>query len=151
MTRNTAICLATAFCICAASSTHAHHSHPIFYDQCRSVTIEGHVETVQWKNPHTLIDLKADDGTTYHVEWAPLQRLANNGVEGPAKPALAAGARVAVTGNPGRDGAQIRANFPELKNDPRPNTVDPRLIRRVDDSWSWALPPMTNPPDCNRK
>jgi hypothetical protein len=32
----------------AASSAHAHHSHVYFYDQCKSITIEGRVESVQW-------------------------------------------------------------------------------------------------------
>ena len=135
----------------AASSVQAHHSHPIFYEQCKSVTIEGRVETVQWKDPHTMIDLKADDGTTYHVEWAGLRGLTRNRWEGPARQALVAGARVAVTGNPGRDAAQIRASFPDLKNDPAPNRVDPMLIRRADNSWSWAQRPSANPPDCSRK
>ena len=27
-----------------ASSAYAHHSHPYFYDECKSVTIEGRVE-----------------------------------------------------------------------------------------------------------
>jgi len=32
--------------------------HGMFYDACTSVTIEGRVESIQWKNPHILIDLK---------------------------------------------------------------------------------------------
>lgn len=46
-------------------SLSAHHSHPAYYDQCKSVTVEGRVERIQWKNPHIWIDLKMDDGTTY--------------------------------------------------------------------------------------
>ena len=36
-----------------ASSAYAHHSHPYFYDQCKSITIEGRVERVEFKDPHT--------------------------------------------------------------------------------------------------
>jgi hypothetical protein len=32
-----------------------------------------------------------------------------------------------------------------------PNTVDPRSIRRVDDSFNWAAGPLHRPPDCARK
>ena len=64
MKRNVVIHLATAICICTASAAQAHHSHPFFYDQCKRVTIEGRVESAQWKNPHVLIVLKMDDGTT---------------------------------------------------------------------------------------
>jgi hypothetical protein len=39
-----AILAMTAGISMAASSAHAHHSHPFFYDQCKSITIEGSVE-----------------------------------------------------------------------------------------------------------
>jgi hypothetical protein len=67
------IYLATAIFLYAASTALAHHSHPIFYDQCKKVTIEGRVESAQWKNPHVLIVLRKDDGTTYTAEWTSLQ------------------------------------------------------------------------------
>lgn len=141
MKRNVVIHLATAICICTASSAHAHHSHPLFYDQCKKVTIEGRVESAQWKNPHVLIVLKMDDGTTYTAEWTSLQVLANSGVAGPAQAALMTGAPVVVTGNPLRDPAQIRASFPEIKDISNTKVVDVIQIRRMDDSWSWAQTP----------
>ena len=148
MKRNLVIlAMATGISV-AASSAHAHHSHPYFYDQCKSVTIEGRVESVQWKDPHTLIVLRLDDGTAYRVDWNGLSGLTNSGIIGPAKPALVPGARIAVTGNPIRDAARIREYFPDFKNDVDPKTVDPRSMRRVGDSWSWAARQDSNPPDC---
>lgn len=134
-----------------ASSAHAHHSHPYFYDECKSVTIEGRVERVEFKDPHTWIFLRLDDGAAYTVDWAPLSRLTNQGVIGPAKQSLVFGARIVVTGNRIRTAAQIREHFPELKGDVNPNTLDPTSIRRVDDSFSWALRPRTSPPSCDGK
>jgi hypothetical protein len=134
-----------------SSSVSAHHSHPYFYDECKSITIEGRVERVEFKDPHTWIVLRLDDGTAYTVDWAPLSRLTNNGIIGPAKEALVFGARVVVTGNRIRDVAQIREHFPDFKSNVNPNTVDPGSIRRVGASFSWALPPRANPPDCGRK
>ena len=152
MKRNALIGLTTAVCLCtAASSAYAHHSHPYFYDECKSITIEGRVERVEFKDPHTWIVLRLDDGTAYTVDWAPLSRLTNDRIIGSAKEALVFGARVVVTGNRIRDAAQIREHFPDFKSNVNPNTVDPSSIRRVGDSFNWALSPRANPPNCDRK
>ena len=134
----------------SASSAHAHHSHPYFYDQCKSVTIEGRIDSVQWKDPHSLILFRGDDGAAYTVDWNPMTRLTTQGIIGPAKAALVPGARIAVTGNPQRSAAQIREHFPEYRGEGNPNVVDPTLIRRVGDSWSWGRQ-AENPPDCKGK
>jgi len=134
-----------------ASSADAHHSHPFFYDECKSITIEGRVERVEFKDPHTWIILKLDDGTAYTVDWAGLSGLTRTAVIGPAKKALVFGARVVVTGNRIRTLAQIQQHFPDFTGNVNPNTVDPVSIRRVGDSFSWALPPRVNPPNCDGK
>jgi hypothetical protein len=134
-----------------ATLAHAHHSHPYFYDECKSITVEGRVERVEFKDPHTWIFVKLDDGTAYTVDWAPLSRLMKNRIIGPAKESLVFGARVVITGNPIRDSAQIRARFPDFTSVVNPNTVDPRSIRGVGDSFSWALSPSPNPPNCEPK
>ena len=73
------VILATAICVATAASTAlAHHSHPFFYDVCKTVTIEGRVERVEFKDPHTLVFLKLDDGTAYTVDWAGLRGLTRN-------------------------------------------------------------------------
>ncbi len=151
MRRNLVILVVTIYIAIAANSAYAHHSHPYFYDQCKSITIEGRVERVEFKDPHTWIFVKLDDGTAYTVDWAGLSGLTRNRVIGPAKEALVFGARVVVTGNPIRDTAQIREHFPDFTSVVNPNTVDPRSIRRVGDSFSWALSPSPNPPNCDGK
>jgi uncharacterized protein DUF6152 len=150
--RQTLVMLAVILYIATlASSADAHHSHPYFYDECKSITIEGRVERVEFKDPHTWIILRLDDGTAYTVDWAPLSRLTNDRIIGPAKEALAFGSRVVVTGNRIRTAAQIREHFLDFTSDVNPNTVDPTSIRRVGDSFSWALPPRANPPNCSNK
>jgi hypothetical protein len=131
-----------------AHSTTAHHSHPYFYDECRSITIEGQVERVDFKDPHTWIVLRLDDGTAYTVDWAGLRGLTNTRVIGPARDALLSGTRVVVTGNRIRTLAEIQSHFPDFKGPVDPNVVDPSSIRRTDDSFRWALPPRVNPPSC---
>jgi hypothetical protein len=145
MKRSVLIHLVTAICICTASSAYAHHSHPLFYDQCKKLTFEGRIESAQWKNPHVLIVIKMDDGTTYTAEWTSLQELTRTGVTGSAQAALTAGARIVVIGNPLRDPAQIRASFPALPEISNTKVVDVVQIRRMDDSFSWGR---TSPAEC---
>ena len=127
----------------------AHHSHGMFYDSCTSVTIEGKVESIQWKNPHTLIDLKTNDGAAYRAEWTSLQGLTNHGDAGRAQEGLKVGERVVITGNAMRDPASIRASVPAYKEPAEKMTVvDLVQIRRASNSWSWA---MEAPPRCAQK
>jgi len=151
MKRNRVIHLATVVCLgMAPSSAQAHHSHGMFYDRCTSVTIEGQVESIQWKNPHTLIDLKTNDGAAYRAEWTSLQELTNHSVAGRAQEALKVRERIVVTGNPGRDAAQIRVSFPAFTEWAH-KTVDVVQIRRVVGDWSWARTQKPTAPSCAQK
>ena len=152
-TRSRLLILAVTACIAtAASPAFAHHSHPIFYDQCTRITIEGRVERVEFKDPHSQIFLRTDDGTAYTVDWARLRNLTNNLILGPAKEALVFGARVSVIGNPIRTTAQIRELSPAFSGVVNPNTIDLLSIRRVGDGSSWAVSrspnPIPIPPNC---
>jgi len=141
--------VAAAICIgTVASSAYAHHSHPYFYDQCKTVTIEGRVQRVEWKDPHTSIVVRVDDESLYTIDWDSLSALTRDRVIGSAKGALAFGARVTVTGNPIRTATEIREHFPEFSNEVNPRTLDPQSIRRVDNGFSWAQRSL---PDCSRK
>lgn len=128
------------------ASASAHHGH--FYDECKSVAIEGRVERVEFKNPHNVIVLRLDDGTTYSVDWISVTRLTSAGIIAAAKAAVVPGARVAVTGYRIKDAAELRRTVPKFKGDVNPNTVDARSLRRVDDSFVWAPTPSAYPPNC---
>lgn len=142
--------LAAALCAGLASAAHAHHSHPAFYDFCKRVTVEGRIDSVEWKEPHTQIRITLDDGTTYRVEWGSPRILGRQGVGEAAQKGLAYGARIVVMGNPQRDPAAIKARFPEVTVT-ETRVIDPLQIRRADDSWSWALQPNPNPPPCDAR
>ena len=132
--------------VVASLPAKAHHSHPAFYDSCTTLTIEGQVDGVEWKNPHVLIDLMSDDKKAYRAEWTSAGALERDSVQPPR-----VGDRVVVTGNPMRDEAAIRAKFPDLKFGPRERpVVDLIRITRASDGWSWSRP---EPPsaDCGQK
>ena len=81
--------LAAALSLATGSPAFAHHSHPLTYDWCKSVTVEGRVESVEYKNPHSIIVVRQDDGTAYTVDWNPLDGLTRNRILESAKGALA--------------------------------------------------------------
>ena len=100
----------------------AHHSHPLTYDWCKSITVEGRIESVEYKNPHSIIVVRQDDGTAYTVDWLALDGLTRNRILESAKGSLAFGARVSVTGAPIRTAAEIRGFFPDFKGEVNPRT-----------------------------
>ena len=125
----------------------AHHSHPAFYDACKSVTIEGKVDSVQWKNPHVLIDLTTADGKAYRAEWTSVGALERRSVKPPQ-----AGDTLVVTGDSMRDVAAINARFPELNLKPPQNPVlDVAEIHDASNSWSWKRDSEPTALNCGEK
>ena len=147
MKRGLGILAAALSLAMTASSALAHHNHLYFYDQCKSVTIEGRVDSVQFTDPHAKIVLRLDDGTTYTVDGMTPNNLRQNRILEPAKKALAPGARVSAMGAPIRTAAEIRGYLPDFTREVNPRTIDAKLIRLVDDSFKWARPPQ-NPELC---
>jgi hypothetical protein len=146
MRRAVLIAAVLAVVIGARVPASAHHSHPAFYDACTTLTIEGNIESVQWKNPHVLIDLAANDGKLYRAEWTSAGILERMSIEPPK-----VGDHVVVRGNPMRDVAAIRARFPDLNlTTPAKPVVDLIQIRRASDGWNWGRTEPT-PQDCGRK
>ena len=151
MRRHLVILAATISIATAASTAYAHHSYGAFFDLCTSVTIEGRIDSIEWKNPHVWIDLTTDGGA-YRAEWTSLQGLSSRGV---ATDALKVGDRVAVTGSPMRDPASIRdpavrALMPDPASAAKVVSALTQ-IRRVSDGWSWAGDDRMPPPECGRK
>ena len=135
--------------LATASAAFAHHSHPIFYDWCTSITVEGVVERVEYKNPHSILVVRLDDGTAYTVDWIASNNLRRSLFLEPARTALTPGARVSVTGTPIRTAAEIRGYLPDFTREVNPRTIDAHVIR-VGDSFNWSRPPQ-NPELCKGK
>ena len=82
----------------------AHHSISATYLENQTVTIEGQLVQLLFRNPHSFVHLvvRERDGTTvrYAVEWAGANQLGGQGV---GRDTLKIGDRVVVSGNPGRN------------------------------------------------
>src|SRR5258705_9784133 len=68
----------------AATRAYAHHSFAATYREKDSVTIEGELVQLDFRNPHSFVhvDVKQKDGTTvrYAVEWGGVGQLGQQGV-----------------------------------------------------------------------
>ncbi len=58
----------------------AHHSFGAFFDIDNVGEIEGELLEVFWVNPHTTFTVRTDDGETWTIETAPVNRLQRLGL-----------------------------------------------------------------------
>jgi len=81
----------------------AHHSYAI-YDQASVVTLTGTVSRYDWRSPHVYIFVEAPDAAggiaEYEIEGDPTPMMTRNGWTATT---LAAGDRVTLRANPGKD------------------------------------------------
>jgi hypothetical protein len=93
-----ALALAAAALACGPAS--AHHSFAMFDDQV-TLTIPGAVQTWQWTNPHSWLEVVADaDGKHWSLEAASPSMLVRTGL---TRKSFKAGDKVTVKMHPLRD------------------------------------------------
>ena len=94
----------------------SHHSFAAVYDAGKQVTIEGKVVQFQYRNPHSVLHVLAQDGAgvekRYAVEWQGATQL---GAAGISAQTLHPGDPVVVTGHPGRVAAENRILMTGIK------------------------------------
>ena len=104
---------------------HGHHSFAAYHSEGQTVSVEGTLAELDYRNPHTFVHLLAPDksGKVQRVvaEWASPARLSQDGI---AKDALKPGDRVILTGSPSRDPSEYKMHL--------------KGIVRVTDGWKWA-------------
>ena len=119
--------VATLACVVATQS-YAHHSFAATYIEDKSVTIEGELVQVLFRNPHSFVHLSVTekDGAMvrYAVEWGGAAQLGGQGV---TRETLKLGDRLIISGNPGRNPADHRVRMITL--------------RRPSDGLSWGNRP----------
>src|SRR6202008_1656566 len=113
-------CLVVSFIAVAALSAtaraYAHHSFAATYREKDSVTIEGELVQLDFRNPHSFVhvDVKEKDGTKvrYAIEWGGVGQLGQQGV---TRETLKVGDHVIISGAPGRNDADHRIRMVMLK------------------------------------
>ena len=117
-----------AFAWLAGSRAYAHHSFAATYREKDSVTIEGELVQLDFRNPHSFVhvDVKEKDGTKvrYAIEWAGVGQLGQQGV---TRDTFKVGDHVVITGAPGRNAADHRIRLVNLK--------------RPSDGFTWGQAP----------
>jgi hypothetical protein len=106
MKRRAIQCQATRFLLGAllvgiGGSAVAHHGYAA-YDRCRSFSIEGRLESLEWTNPHVVLNVRTDESVVYRVEWFSAQRLARAGIH---QGFVNVGERVVISGSEHSDPA----------------------------------------------
>jgi hypothetical protein len=83
---------------------HAHHSYGAAYLENQTVTIEGQLVQLLFRNPHSFVHVvvREKDGTSvrYAVEWGGILELDGQGI---GRDKLKIGDRLIISGNPGRN------------------------------------------------
>jgi hypothetical protein len=111
----------------AAVPVAAHHSFAASYMEERTVTVEGDLVQIMFRNPHSFVQVmvREKDGSQvrYAVEWSGANQL---GVQGVTRETLKVGDRVVITGTPGRN--------------PNDHRIRMTALRRPKDNFGWHKP-----------
>jgi hypothetical protein len=122
------ICLLVGALALTGHAAYAHHSFGATYLENQTVTIEGDLVQVLFRNPHSFVHLlvREKDGTTvrYAVEWGGANQLGGQGV---SRDTLKIGDHLIISGNPGRS-----------KND---HSVRMVSLWRPKDGFGWGRKP----------
>ena len=111
--------------ILCAPRADAHHSFGATYLEDKTVTVEGAVVQMLFRNPHSYlqVDVKDAGGQTlrWNVEWGGVVQLNQKGV---TRDTLKPGDHVIVVGNPSRTAEDHRMRLVK--------------ITRPSDGWTWG-------------
>ena len=113
-----------ALAVCAQGF--AHHSFAATYLESESMTIEGQLVQLLFRNPHSFVHVmvREKDGAVvrYAVEWSGAHQLGDQGVD---RQTLKIGDRLIISGNPGRN-----------RND---HLLRMQTLQRPKDGFGWSI------------
>src|SRR6266850_3693538 len=128
MKRYLVVLFAAAAAMVAGTRAYGHHSFAATYRESQTVTIEGELVQLDFRNPHSFVHVmvKEKDGSMvrYGVEWGGVGQLGQQGV---TRDTLKIGDHVIITGAPGRNAADHRVRMVTL--------------RRPSDGFNWGQAP----------
>ena len=126
MKRFVAAVLTAGACAFAPAAS-AHHSFPGTYIEDQTVTIEGELVQIVFRNPHSFVQVMVQERgarVRYAIEWVGAGELARGGI---TRTTLKQGDRVVISGMPGSNPGDHRMRMLSL--------------RRVKDGFGWKMPP----------
>jgi hypothetical protein len=94
--------LATVLGLMVPGPGYAHHTFTTKYDGAKKLTISGVVGSVKYSNPHIHFAVETSTGASWNVETEGVAVLQKHGI---TRDVLTEGAKVTITGWPGRDGS----------------------------------------------
>ncbi len=102
--RRSLVVLLVAAATLSVAPIYAHHSFGAAYLEDQTVTIEGQLVQLLFRNPHSFVHVmvREKDGTLvrYAVEWSGAHQLGDQGV---SRQTLKIGDRLIISGYPGRN------------------------------------------------
>jgi hypothetical protein len=102
-----------------------HHSFAAYYFEDQTMSIEGDLAELEYRNPHAWVHVLAADTSgeiqKFSAEWANPRRLRQQGI---TKDTLRPGDRLIVTGSPGRNPSEYKMHL--------------KRIERPADGWKWT-------------
>jgi hypothetical protein len=114
------VVITMAIAAVTSSSLSAHHSYSA-YETDRLVEVDGVIEEFDWRAPHSLLKVRADDSQLYIFEWQAPIGLQRRGIQ---QDTLKKGERVHAKGNPHREFETNRIlNF--------------KFVQRMADGWKF--------------
>ncbi len=97
-------------------TAYAHHSQAAQYDTSKQVKIEGTLVQLQFRNPHTFLQVEAPDETgvvqRWSIEWGGAGQLTGQGVD---RNTLKYGDIIVITANPSRTPNDHKLHMVTLK------------------------------------
>ena len=121
-----ALTLAVGACA-ATTSVSAHHSFPGTYVENKTITIEGELIQIVFRNPHSFVQVMVQERGSrarYDVEWVGAGELVREGI---TQTTLKPGDRVVISGLPAATAGDRRVRM--------------MTLRRVKDGLGWKMPP----------
>ena len=128
MKRSLVVLFVASAAMGAGARAYAHHSFAATYRESQTVTIEGELVQLDFRNPHSFVHLmvKEKDGSMvrYAIEWGGVGQLGQQGI---TRDSLKIGDHVIIIGAPGRNAADHRVRMVTL--------------RRPSDGFTWGQAP----------
>ena len=119
---------AVAWACVLSGQVHAHHSFASTYVDNEAVTIEGDLVQLQFRNPHSFMQvtvMEADGSMArYAIEWTGVAQL---GADGVTRDTLKLGDHLILSGNPGQNASDRRVRLISLQ--------------RPSDGFGWGMQP----------